>query len=249
MISFAQRVKNRIRRYLNPDPFPHLRGRVVELNNIQELKKLFGWSNDPIIDDDYFSGFDGLLDVNERRLRDAESLSVIARNCNPAVCLEIGTAYGHSTALLAGNAPASRIYTLNIPPEEIASGEGGKATTVAIDREQIGSYYRQRGFTNITQIYANSARWTPDIGQIDLAFIDGCHDMEFVYNDTRKVLPYMKPGGFIVWHDFSLAWAPMSYWVGDICRAVNRLMADGLITGYVYHVRDSWMGVHQVKGA
>jgi len=220
---------------------------VIELNNIRELCKVFGWQLSPVIDDKKIYEFDGPEDVNERRLRDAETLATVVRNANPSVCLEIGTSDGHGTALMSLNAsPQARIYTINIPPEEITSGAGGELTTVALEREKIGAYYRKRNMTNITQILANTARWQPDIGPIDVALIDGCHDTRFVYNDTVKVLKQMKPGSFVIWHDFNLSLVNKYEWIYTVCLGVERLIADRLLKGQIFHVRDSWMAVYQV---
>jgi predicted O-methyltransferase YrrM len=230
------------------DEFPNLQRAVIELNNISELRKVFGWQHEPSVDDHDVNGEFNVEDVNERSIRDAETLGAVVRNVNPAICLEIGTAAGHSTALMALNAPQAHIYTVNIPPEEILNGEGGKLTTVALEREKIGSYYRQRNLANITQILANTARWEPNIGTIDVAFVDGCHDAEFVYNDTRKILTHAKPGSFILWHDFNPDLARKFEWIHSVCVGVESLFASGALSGRVFHVRDSWIGVYRVGG-
>lgn len=227
-------------------PFFYLDRDVVQLNNVKELKKIFKWHLDPILDRPDMNDFDHIEDVNERRVRDAESLAIVMRNVCPEVALEIGTANGMATVLMSVNAPKSKIYTVNIPPEEIHAGRGGKLTTIAIEKEKIGIAFRERNLDNIKQIYANTASWSPDIGTIDVAFIDGCHDSEFVFNDTLKVLKFMSPGGFILWHDFNpdLIWK--FNWIRSVCRGVERLFRKGIIKGKVYHVRDSWTGIYQV---
>lgn len=224
----------------------HLRSRVIELKDIGELRKAFGWKREPILDDPEIHQYDHIEDINERRLRDAESLGTVVCNVGRDACLEIGTSNGHATALMALNAPQSHVWTVNIAPEEILSGEGGVHTTIALAREEIGRYYRERELTNITQIFANTAHWTPDIGAIDVAFIDGCHDTEFVYNDTRKVLGAMKPGSFVLWHDFNLQGATRHQWIRCVCLGIEKLIADGLVHGPIFHVRDSWIGIYRI---
>jgi predicted O-methyltransferase YrrM len=218
----------------------------VELNNISELNKIFNWQNRPILDDPEILKFEYVLDINERRIRDAESIGTVLCNANTSVALEIGTADGHTTALMAENAPNAQIYTINIPPEEILSGKGGKLTTIALEKEKIGSYYRQKNLKNITQIYANSATWVPNIGNIDVAFIDGCHDSEFVYSDTRKVLLHMKPGSYILWHDFNVDLIEKFDWIRSVCQGVEWLYDDKILQKRIFHVKDSWVGIYQV---
>jgi len=122
----------------------YLKMNIIELDNISELQKIFSWKNSPILNDPNIYECDSIVDINERRIRDAECIGVIMHNSSPKIAVEIGTSTGHTTALMAENAPDSQIYTVNIPPEEIYSGEGGIMTTVALEKEKIGSYYREK---------------------------------------------------------------------------------------------------------
>jgi len=239
-------LKDNFARIFQPETLPNLQRSTIELANYHELNKVFGWSKDPILERPDIYDFDYVEDINERRIRDAESLATVMRNTDPAVSLEIGTANGMATVLMSANAPSSKIYTVNIPPEEILAGKGGKLTTVAMEREQIGVAFRERNLENITQIYADTATWMPDIGNIDVAYIDGCHDTEYVYNDTRKILKHMKPGGIILWHDFNPGLVKKFGWINSVCLGVEKLCRDGLIRGRIFYIRDSWVGVYRV---
>ncbi|HEX5707830.1 MAG TPA: class I SAM-dependent methyltransferase [Pyrinomonadaceae bacterium] len=242
------RVIGKARRTLGLEEFTNLRRWVVELDDVGELKKVFGWEHDPVLDDPTIHEFASIEDVNGRRVRDAECIGAVVRNSNPSVCLEIGTAQGHTTALMAVNAPQARVYTVNIPPEEIEAGEGGELVTAAFSREEIGRYYRERGLTNVEQILANTARWEPEVGTIDVAFVDGCHDTEFVYNDTRKILAHTRAGSFVLWHDFHPGLVEKKGWIRDVCLGVEKLYSTGLLTGPLFHVRNSWLGIYRVGG-
>ena len=240
-------MRRAILNLLGVNPFVHLRRSVIELNNVQELRKVFNWSREPILDRPDIHDFDYVEDVNERRLRDAETLATVMRNADPKVALEIGTSTGLGTVLMAANAPQAKIFTINAPPEEIDTGHGGEHTTMAIERERIGEEYRRRGIANVHQIYANTAKWEPKIGQIDVCFIDGCHDTDFVINDTRKVLNHMKPGSFLLWHDFHPGLVEKFDWINSVCLGVEELYARNLLSGRLFHVRDSWIGVYRVS--
>ena len=242
-----RKVRSKVYRWLAQDSFLHLNREIIELNDIGELKRIFNWQINPILDDLSLYEYRYIEDINQRRLRDAESLATVVRNTNPAVCLDIGTAEGHSAALMAINAPESRIFTINIPPEEINSKAAGKLTTMSLERDRIGSYYRSRNLANITQILMNTAQWKPDVGIIDIAYIDGCHDTEFVYNDTRKILHNTKVGSFILWHDFNPGLASRYEWIYSVCMGVEKLYSDKLLRGHIYHVRDSWIGIYELQ--
>ena len=256
MSVFKQKIKTRIANFLTNHlhsqyglcPFPYLSRNVLSLNSYEELLRLFKWSKPPVLDQNQVHLYEHPLDVNQRRLRDAESIMTVCANAGREILLEIGTASGTTTASMALNCPEAKVYTVNIPLEEAESGEGGKLITGAFGRDMIGSYFREKGVSNITQVYANTLTWEPDIGTIDVAFIDGCHDTEFVINDTLKILPHMRPGGFILWHDFNPDLAVKYEWIAEVCTAVERLMSQEHIAGTVYHVRDSWVGIWQVPG-
>lgn len=226
---------------------PRLEQYVLTVNTIHEIKKAMKWSFDPVLDRPDIYDFDYLEDLNERRVRDAELLALAVKNCsmlNGKTFLEIGTANGMGTVLMSANISGSGIvYTINIPPEEIISGAGGVFTTQTLSEKEIGVEYKKRGLTNIRQIFANTADWVPDIGKIDLAFIDGCHDSDFVYNDTKKILSYMEPGGLIVWHDFNPELRKKYEWINAVCIGIERLYKDNLIEGRILHLKDSWMGL------
>ncbi|HOI76288.1 MAG TPA: class I SAM-dependent methyltransferase [Methanofastidiosum sp.] len=226
-----------------PSYYKFIPNKLVELDNIKFLKDIFEWKNAPILEDHEYGSN---LDNDARRIIDAQVLGTIICNFNPKRVLEIGTYTGHGTALISKNAPKSHIFTLNILPEEIISGQGGSITTEAITKERIGEYYREQKLNNITQIYANTATWEPDIGNIDVAFIDGCHDTEFVYNDTIKVLKIMKSGSFIMWHDFNMDQILDYDHINSVCKGIEKLYAEGYLKGQLFHVKDSWMGIYRV---
>jgi predicted O-methyltransferase YrrM len=226
--------------------YPHLQAATIELNQIDELKKIYRWHKPAILNRPDIDEFDYIEDVNQRRLRDAEVLGTVMRNVAPQIALEIGTAEGKGTLLMATNSPNAQIFTVNIPPEDIKRGEGGRLTTIALEREKIGQAFRTLGIQSITQIYANTSVWEPDIGPIDVAFIDGCHDSDYVFNDTRKILRKMRPGGFILWHDFNLELAAKYHWINSVCQGIERLFARKLLVGRIMHVRDSWIAVYRV---
>lgn len=228
------------------EPWHYLDANVLVVRDLRCLKQALGWANDPILEGEHLHAFDYMEDLNERRLRDAEVIGAACCNGDPKILLEIGTSHGETTALMAQNAPDATVYTVNIPPEEIAAG--GRAVTFAPSRDEIGRYYREKGYTNVRQIFANTLDWEPDFGPIDLAFIDGCHDADFVYNDTRKILQRCRPGSIILWHDFAPQLRKVYHWIADVCRGVERLYAENLITGRILHVQDSWVGLYKVPG-
>ncbi len=224
--------------------FFYLNANVLTVRSFSHLMKAMAWNIAPTLNDQKLDVFQYMEDLNDRRLHDAEVLGAACCNGEPKVLLEIGTSLGRTTALMAKNAQGGIVHTVNIPPEEIA--EGGKNVTFAPSREEIGSYYREQGLDNIHQIFANTKNWEPDFGPIDVAFVDGCHDADFVYNDTKKILKNCRPGSIVMWHDFNPELSKVYHWIHDVCEGVERLYADGVIRGRILHLQDSWVGLYRV---
>lgn len=237
-------LRHVVHRLQPDDPLRLVKSHTLNVHGVDNLHRAMGWHKAPVLDADHLHQFEYLEDLNQRRLRDAEALMSACCNGEPKTILEIGTAHGRTTALMARNAPRATIHTVNIPPEQI--DQGGTNVTFAPSRNDIGRAYREAGCTNVNQILANTATWEPDIGPIDVAFIDGCHDADFVYNDTRKVLAHCRPGSLILWHDFAPELAHNFGWIGHVCRGVERLLREGLLTGRILHLQDSWVGLYRV---
>ena len=133
---------------------------------------------------------------------DLGALLRIARQLRPKTICEIGTAYGNLTANLLRNCPDASVVTVNAPQDVLS----GNLVTYRLNREEIGRVYHRYGYGHrVKQLLINSllldlgSLMSP--GDIDLAVIDGCHDIEFVISDFKKVYTFMRPGGTILLHD------------------------------------------------
>jgi predicted O-methyltransferase YrrM len=132
-------------------------------------------------------------------------LGCICRWLKPKQVFEIGTFNGRTTVNLAANAPADAIiHTLDIPHDhpKFAPVEGEERFRL---HENNGAFYRNSAYApKINQLWADSAEFDekPLHGQIDLAFIDGSHNYDYVKNDTQKVMAMIAPGGVVLWHDY-----------------------------------------------
>jgi hypothetical protein len=242
----VQNVLKGLKFSIRDSKLQHIHSQVLEVDSIEELRKIFGWKEIGDLCRDDIYDYEFAEDLNQRRVRDAEVIANVMKNVKPKNALEIGTSTGLGTSLMAGNAPDSTIYTINIPPEEIISGAGGVHTTHALETEKIGSEYRKRGHKNVKQIFANTLTWQPDLSGVEVAFIDGCHDTDFVVNDTIKVLKTMKPGSFIMWHDFNPELVHKFGWIFDVCFGVEKLYEKKILTNRIYHLKNSWIGLYRV---
>ena len=126
--------------------------------NIQEFQQLLGLPRSGRILETDLDVVEVDTDAHGRKRRDAEVLCTLAANSESDV-LELGTSQGRGAFKLATNlSPGLQCHTVNILPEQYDSS-GGKMITHLIAREDIGSFYRERGMKNIIQCYANTDCW------------------------------------------------------------------------------------------
>lgn len=134
--------------------------------------------------------------------------------------LEVGTYDGNTALNMAANLPADgTLVTIDLPPEgddpDLAFNVDQKLRNVS-GRHVVGREFRDRPEScRIRQVLGDSAKldWTTLGGPFDLAFIDGCHAYDYVKSDTANVLSVMRPGGVVMWHDYTS--------IGDVARAVD----------------------------
>jgi predicted O-methyltransferase YrrM len=162
--------------------------------------------------------------VGDRALSHGEALvlALITAFIQPRHILEIGTASGQGTTIMAEQAPQARIDTLDLGNDAPSLGQQ-RGQPPWQDLSAIGSVYRDAGHAErVTQHLSDSARFDYGSlgGQVDLAFIDGAHTYEYVASDSRQVLAQLAPGGVVVWDD-------CDYRSPGVSRALVGLRAEG----------------------
>lgn len=155
--------------------------------------------------------------------------------CNLAkrarLLFEFGTATGKTTYLLARNAPAdARIVTLTLDPRTVASyraaaGDESAARVSALE-ESVFETFMYTGSPvagKITQHYGDSKAFdeSPYLARCDFVFVDGAHAYSYVVSDSRKALRMVRPGGVVLWHDYS---GPRG--AHGVFRALNELSTE-----------------------
>lgn len=120
----------------------------------------------------------------EKPLKDKYPLSdyilkaSIAASFKPKAILEIGTSYGWGAASFKVAVPESTVYTIN--PKETADANN------PIAEGKIGEAFRKRGL-DVHQIWSDSTKLDfSTLPPIDVAYIDGNHNYEFVYKDLEN---------------------------------------------------------------
>lgn len=125
------------------------------------------------------------------------SISAMCRVLKPSNIFEIGTFTGETAWSMASNLPTtSRLYTLDLPPEEIPSH---------FQPYEAGAFFKGTPESSrIKQLFGWSTNFdfAPYCRSIDLVFIDGDHSYAGVTSDTRNALQIVRKGGIVVWDDY-----------------------------------------------
>ncbi len=171
---------------------------------------------------------------------DTESwiLSVLAKEAN--MMFEFGTCTGKTAYLWAKNSkPDAKVYTLTLPPDKFNDyrpddTDSARARELAL-KESTFTHFLYTGTPvqeKVVQLYGDSKQFDEAqfLDTFDLIFIDGSHAYSYIKNDTEKALRMLKPGGYILWHDYR---GPTSETV-DVYIFLNELFKSltlNLITG------------------
>ena len=159
--------------------------------------------------------------------------SVIAAE-KPKALFEIGTFDGRTALNIAANAPSdARVHTLDLPPMK----EQKTAIPISGDKKFVPHTQRKLRYTGtafesrIATLHGDSATfdYSPFQRNMDFIFVDGAHEYEYVINDSAKALAMSKPGGIILWHDYST-------WEGAT-RALNDLHKTEGVYKNLKHIR------------
>ncbi len=130
-----------------------------------------------------------------------------------AVVAEVGTDQGAFAKYLLSTCTPKELHlfeidTSRIVPSNIETGVGNGIITV----------HEGDSATNLSAM--------PD-GHFDWIYIDGDHSYEGVKNDITAAVSKVKPGGFLVFNDYT-TWSPASMSRCGVARAVNEFcIANG----------------------
>ncbi|MEW4568950.1 class I SAM-dependent methyltransferase [Tautonia sp. JC769] len=155
------------------------------------------------------------------KLDELITISAIAQSIQAQKIFEFGTFDGLTTWHLAANCgPTARVWTLDLPldhPARKASGHDrkvGKISGVVVGQFFLGTAEQQQ----VDQLFGDSLQFDPSPyrHQLDLCFIDAGHGYEHVRRDTDSALEMTRPGGVIIWHDYSRWWPGVQKVLDDL---------------------------------
>ena len=173
--------------------------------------------------------------INERYpISDYINKASIVSSFSPKNILEIGTFYGWGAASFKVAAPRATIYTINPEVTDNANNP--------IRLDKIGEAFKKKNL-EVNQIWADSTKFDfTTLPKIDVTYIDGNHDYEFVYKDLENTSKITEKA--ILLDDYIpdknsprgdvRAWGP---WNESVVRAVNDFLYDNeKIFKYAYWI-------------
>jgi predicted O-methyltransferase YrrM len=144
---------------------------------------------------------------------DAEAwiLAVLAKDA-PEL-FEFGTCTGKTAYLWARNQPpGGMVTTLSLAPHQAGdsqavAGDDPIALTYAREESRFARflYSGTEAEGRIVQLFGDSKQFDerPFAARCDVVFVDGSHAYSYVVSDSTKALTMVRPGGLILWHDYS----------------------------------------------
>jgi hypothetical protein len=168
-------------------------------------------------------------------LADLVHLGLLCQAVRPRNVFEIGTSTGYSSLFLAANtSPDTRIWTLDLPKQDLTTQE----SLTLSDRHIVeGCHKTEPCFMGhslgkkIQCLYGDSAKFdfAPYRRMVDLFFVDGAHTYEYVRGDTINALRCCRPGSVIAWHDYRRSGLSrdVSQWLEQLGRIVPVYAAPG----------------------
>lgn len=171
------------------------------------------------------------------------TLGAITRMINPRRVVEFGTFQGGSTLAMAANmADGGRIVTIDVNPVQRQTHEHGLGTGL-MDFD-LGCLFRGTRFERmIEQRFIDTISADDDdlVGGADLVFVDADHTYPFVKRDTAFALAFVRPGGWLVWHDYT--WEPEHSECAGVTKAVNEFFQQH---GECFHIANTRFAIHRV---
>lgn len=152
------------------------------------------------------------------------TLALIAKARRPLKLFEIGTFDGRSTHVLAANAPdTAELFTLDLPADQAGGTRFplGATDLTMVRKPASGERFGGTAYApRIRQLFGDSGRFdfSPWRGAMDLVFVDGSHEYDYVRQDSLSALALAAPGAIILWHDFGGSWIGVTEALLDLHR-------------------------------
>ena len=167
-------------------------------------------------------------------------LLTLSRRHGARRVFEFGTFDGRTAANFAANLPQAEVFTIDLPTAQSGATKFRlrSADLKYVRKDVIGK--KSLGSSNVVQLKGDTASFDfePWYGTIDLAFVDACHEYDYVRSDSEVALRLLRPNSIVIWHDYGA-------WPG-VTRALNEFYVQDQRFRGLRHILDTtlcWMKV------
>lgn len=192
---------------------------------------------DEIIDKEFCSHInfpqpEVMLSTTERKCL----LSLAKKHLNGCGGFEIGTWRGYTTSMLARAFPDEDFTTIDYPQPNHPN------YPQFLPKDEIGIECK---LSNVRQLYEDSMKLVPEQfpAPYDFAFIDGCHEIDYIIHDYKLAFDITMVGSIIVFDDFC-----MDY-VDKINRGNHKQFSNGDVSLFIKEYKDihDWVHIEGTK--
>lgn len=132
------------------------------------------------------------------KFQEGATLYELARDFKAPVCLETGMAYGVSSLFMCQAVEEQGAGRhISVDPYQDYWNYIGVENVRRAGYETIHTYYEEKSEIQLPRLVSEGL-------EIDLAFVDGNHRFEYAFVDFYYMDRLLKPGGYMVLHDFHL---------------------------------------------
>jgi len=164
---------------------------------------------------------EGWLDDAEAKLL-ADTVGALPTDSSECSIVEIGSYCGKSTvvfglALRQSGRAAARIYAIDRHDGRISTTDGKIATTAPT----LVKFLRNIQNAGIAPFVEPLVAWSTEVSwnrAIDLLFVDGFHDYEHVKQDYLHFSTWIKPSGYVAFHDCALHFPGVKRFVEELAH-------------------------------
>ena len=160
-------------------------------------------------------------------------LAAATRLIQPKKVFEIGTFNGRTSAVFLMNAhPDATVCSLDLPPDPQAREDLIDSDLYLIKRRRLAFYVYEYGLEKrFQQILCDSLKFDPEPHRdtVELGFVDGAHDYQYVKSDTEKMAVMMAAHGLVFWHDYGGKgrFAPLTAYLDELGRTIPMYRIPG----------------------
>lgn len=179
-------------------------------------------------------------------------LSAVTSLLQPRKVFEIGTYNGKTTsAFILNSEPGTEIISLDLPNDQAPASSDSNLPSDRglIATRQLGQCIREMGLEGrYNQVLCNSLEFdsAPHANSVELAFIDGAHELRYVKSDTEKVATMSTNEAMVFWHDYGGKgiFRPLTRYLDSLSRSapIHRVAGTTLAWAYGRDLKRSVAG-------